>query len=137
LRVFLVLDEDSDFSTIPKRDDDIVVYGKSDLYNKYNGISVSGETGAGIDRLVSNVGSVLAGRASGASVAMRFRHRAAIDSAISLLNSARSVVSSGPESSELAAAELHGAIGALGTLIGRVDIEQVLDEIFASFCLGK
>ena len=27
--------------------------------------------------------------------------------------------------------------GALDSLVGRVDVENVLDEIFASFCLGK
>ena len=39
--------------------------------------------------------------------------------------------------SELAAEELRTAIRALDSLVGRIDIENVLDEIFASFCLGK
>ena len=38
---------------------------------------------------------------------------------------------------ELAAEELRTAIRALDSLIGRVDVENLLDEIFASFCLGK
>jgi len=32
---------------------------------------------------------------------------------------------------------VRGAIRALESLVGRVDVEHILDEIFASFCLGK
>ena len=38
---------------------------------------------------------------------------------------------------ELAAEELRAALRALDFLVGRVDVEAVLDVIFASFCLGK
>ncbi|MDA8740308.1 tRNA uridine-5-carboxymethylaminomethyl(34) synthesis GTPase MnmE, partial [Rhodobacteraceae bacterium] len=38
---------------------------------------------------------------------------------------------------ELVAEELRSAISALDSLIGQVDVEMVLDEIFSSFCLGK
>jgi tRNA modification GTPase len=38
---------------------------------------------------------------------------------------------------DIAAEELHTAIRALESLVGRIDVENVLDEIFASFCLGK
>jgi len=39
--------------------------------------------------------------------------------------------------SELLTAEIYGAVQSLGAVIGRVGVEDVLDEIFASFCLGK
>jgi tRNA modification GTPase len=38
---------------------------------------------------------------------------------------------------ELLAEELRAAIRALEILIGRVDVETVLGEIFARFCIGK
>ncbi len=38
---------------------------------------------------------------------------------------------------ELAAEELRSAAQALGRITGRVDVESVLDVIFAEFCLGK
>ena len=38
---------------------------------------------------------------------------------------------------ELVAEELRGALRALDFLVGRVDVEAVLDVIFQSFCLGK
>jgi tRNA modification GTPase len=37
----------------------------------------------------------------------------------------------------LVAEELRAATQALGRLTGRVDVEQVLDTIFAEFCIGK
>ena len=45
--------------------------------------------------------------------------------------------SSGPDRTELAAEDLRTAVRALDSLVGRVDVEDILDEIFASFCLGK
>jgi len=38
---------------------------------------------------------------------------------------------------ELAAEELRGAAVALGRLLGRVDVEDILDVIFREFCIGK
>ena len=38
---------------------------------------------------------------------------------------------------ELAAEELRGAAHSLGRLLGRVDVEDVLDVIFREFCVGK
>ena len=43
----------------------------------------------------------------------------------------------GPASYELVAAELRVEIRALEALIGRIDVENLLDEIFSSFCVGK
>jgi tRNA modification GTPase len=38
---------------------------------------------------------------------------------------------------ELAAEELRAAAHSLGKLLGRVDVEDVLDVIFREFCVGK
>ena len=40
-------------------------------------------------------------------------------------------------STELLAEGVRSAIGALDSLIGQVGVEDILDEIFSSFCLGK
>ena len=42
-----------------------------------------------------------------------------------------------PGSEELIAQDIREAVLKLDSVIGRVDVEHVLDEIFASFCLGK
>jgi len=46
-------------------------------------------------------------------------------------------VARGPEFYDIAAEELRSAIRALEALLGRIDVENLLDEIFSSFCLGK
>lgn len=38
---------------------------------------------------------------------------------------------------ELAAEELRRAAHSLGRLLGRVDVEDILDVIFREFCVGK
>jgi tRNA modification GTPase len=41
------------------------------------------------------------------------------------------------EGEELAAEELRVAAHSLGRLLGRVDVEDLLDVIFREFCVGK
>jgi tRNA modification GTPase len=41
------------------------------------------------------------------------------------------------EGEELAAEDLRVAAHALGRLLGRVDVEDILDVIFREFCVGK
>ena len=38
---------------------------------------------------------------------------------------------------ELAAEDLRSAAYSLGRLLGRVDVEDILDVIFREFCIGK
>ncbi len=143
LRVFLLDADEAGADTkvvgfgLKPEVDDIVVVGKSDLGKHNNVLTVSGRTGDGVDRLVGMVQKALEVRASHTGTATRLRHRLAIEAAIDGLESALDVVKSGEEKAELAAEDLHQAIRSLDSLIGRVDVEQVLDEIFASFCLGK
>ncbi|MZR12095.1 tRNA uridine-5-carboxymethylaminomethyl(34) synthesis GTPase MnmE [Maritimibacter sp. DP07] len=130
LRVFLLSDAPLTFEPV---EGDIVVEGKSDI----TGRGVSGKTGAGIDDLVAQIGAVLQDRAAGAGTAIRARHRAAMNHALDSLENARIALEGGSSHSELIAEELWSAVRALDSLVGRVDVENVLDEIFASFCLGK
>lgn len=137
LRVFLIGQDGTNGLLLDPAQDDLIVAGKSDLGNENKYLSISGKTGDGVTQLIAEIQQRLEKRAMGAATATRLRHRLAIESAISLLDSARNVVNSGPELAEFASADLHRAIRALDSLIGRVDVEHVLDEIFASFCLGK
>lgn len=117
------------------RPDDIVVKSKCDL--DPNSVGISGVTGAGIDDLVKKITDVLSGRMMKDSVATRERHQIALLKASDYLSIAISILERGPEHYELVAEELRSAINALDSLIGRVGVEMVLDEIFSSFCLGK
>jgi tRNA modification GTPase len=38
---------------------------------------------------------------------------------------------------DIIAEELRAAANTLGRLVGRVDVEDVLDTIFRDFCIGK
>ena len=53
------------------------------------------------------------------------------------LAAAESLIGRGGGDTELVAEELRQALHALEFLVGRVDLELVLDEVFAQFCLGK
>jgi len=135
MRVFLQGDEGSYLELRPDADD-IVVKGKGDL-GGCDGFRVSGKTGLGVSELIARIAKILDARVATAATATRERHRIAIERAMKALESARNEVMSGPDRAELAAEEIRTAIRALDSLIGLVDVENILDEIFASFCLGK
>ncbi|MXU64713.1 tRNA uridine-5-carboxymethylaminomethyl(34) synthesis GTPase MnmE [Oceanomicrobium pacificus] len=140
LRLFLLETPDEvEELGVSSRDGDVMVLGKADLGGEQvTGIArVSGKTGLGVDDLLDRLSETLAARASGASAAIRQRHRDALDAAAASLVRAENHVRNGSDFSELAAEDLRHAVRALDSLIGRVDVEHVLDEIFASFCLGK
>jgi tRNA modification GTPase len=131
LRVFL-LDETDEVPFLSPEQGDIVVRGKAD-----KGGGVSGKTGAGIAELIREVGRRLEGRVASAGAINRVRHLVAVKAAIGALESARDEVQAGPNRAEHAAEALRQALRALDGLIGRVDVENLLNEIFASFCIGK
>ncbi|NCY23395.1 MAG: GTP-binding protein, partial [Alphaproteobacteria bacterium] len=128
LRVFLL--GQGDVPLMTPGPDDIVVQGKADV----TGHGLSGLTGQGIPELIEAIGTRLSGRSAGAGVLIRERHRLATQRAITALESAQLRLKGG---AELAAAELRLAIRALESLVGRIDVENLLDEIFSSFCIGK
>ncbi len=51
--------------------------------------------------------------------------------------SARLSASGYNEAAELAAQDPREAVRALGRITGRTDVEDILDLIFAEFCIGK
>jgi len=65
------------------------------------------------------------------------RHRLALRDAVGALESALLGLDDGSGRLELPAEDLRRAVQRLDALVGRVDVEQVLDRIFSSFCVGK
>ncbi len=137
LRVFLLGGEGDARAMLAPAPGDLVVRGKADLGAPDGGLAVSGLTGAGLGELVAAIGSRLEPLAAGAGLAGRARHRAALGRAAAALEAAAAEAARGAGRAELAAEELRRATGALESLVGRVDVEHLLDEIFASFCIGK
>ena len=64
----------------------------------------------------------------------RERQRKLLQQTVEMLQRSISILASGEE---LAAEELRRAAVTLGRLLGRVDVEDVLDVIFREFCIGK
>jgi tRNA modification GTPase len=79
----------------------------------------------------------LLGKAASAGVMTRERHRVAMIRAVEAMESARHQIQGPSGAAELVALDLRRAARALDVLVGRVDTEDLLDEIFASFCIGK
>ncbi len=135
LRIFLT-DDGKAFSGLEAQHDDIIVCGKADI-RRGPGLSVSGKTGMGIGALVARIAGILSRRVAGAGIAMRERHRVCIEAALVSLESVRNEILHGADRTEIAAEDLRSAIRSIEMLIGRVDVENLLDEIFSSFCIGK
>ena len=134
LRVFLREPEDAlMLEPLPQ---DIVLRPKADQKSDKVG-AVSGTTGEGLDDLLLRLQEALQSQSVGAGLATHERHRVAMTQAAAYLLGAREALELGPDHYEITAAELRFAIRALETLVGRIDAENLLDEIFSSFCLGK
>lgn len=133
LRIFLTGSEAG--THLEPREEDIVIESKSDL--RKDGKGVSGKTGAGLEDLVDQVKRILVARVAGAGLVSHERQKQIVVGARDHLVSARDLAASGPAVYDLASEELRSGVFFLERLVGRVDVEDVLDKIFASFCIGK
>ena len=97
---------------------------------------VSVKRGTGLDALLDVLCAEVKARFGQAESALfaRARQRQAITRAVEELEALRAQ-SDMPV--ELAAEHVRRAVRALDELIGRVDVEDLLDHIFAEFCIGK
>lgn len=101
-------------------------------------IGVSLKTGSGMDGLVLRLRRMVEARldVGPAPALTRERHRTAAADALEAIDRARQGLADGAPI-ELPAEDLRLAARALGRIAGRVDVEDLLDRIFAEFCLGK
>jgi tRNA modification GTPase len=99
-------------------------------------LSVSALTGAGIDRLLDAVADLAEERMSGPAPGLiaRERQRAAFADALAALE--RALDPSALEL-ELVAEDLRLAARAMERVVGRIDVEDVLGDIFSRLCVGK
>lgn len=132
----VVLSEDG-ASPIPLEPDDLLVLAKADLGGGSDRLCVSGKTGQGVGDLVDRISTILGARTRSSGLATRARHRDAMERAALSLDAAVAQMVRGADSYDIAAEEMRSAIRALDSLVGRIDVEALLGEIFASFCLGK
>jgi tRNA modification GTPase len=104
------------------------------------GVAVSALTGAGLAALKRRLAEPAFGRLLGLGdvepVVTRARHRAALERALAEVDGFATARGCGVDVAA-AATHLRAAVGALDDLIGAVTPDDVLDRVFASFCVGK
>ena len=103
-------------------------------------IEVSARTGENLEALRSAVREDLVrmggGRSGEGTVITETRHRRCLEMAREGVEKAREGVER-DVSPEIVAVELRGALEALGQIVGETVTEDVLDEVFSRFCVGK
>ncbi|MEP3676159.1 tRNA uridine-5-carboxymethylaminomethyl(34) synthesis GTPase MnmE [Sulfitobacter sp.] len=132
--IFLL--EEGDEPPMEPSASDVVLLAKADLKDNTAG-GISGFTGEGVEKLLERLESELSLRAAGAGLATHARHAVAMTRAREGIVEALNLLVAGPDCYDLVSAELRMAVHAFEVLVGRIDAENLLDEIFASFCLGK
>jgi tRNA modification GTPase len=121
------------------QDGDILVRSKADKVEGHASgdmLEISALNGIGLALLRSQLEARVAdalGREE-APVLTRARHRRLVEEARDALTRAIRALEAGPE---LAAEDVRIAADQIGRLTGRIDVEDLLDEIFSSFCIGK
>jgi tRNA modification GTPase len=99
-------------------------------------ITISAKTGQGLEELVARITAIAADRLAGQAgpPLTQERHRASLTSSLDCLRAFQAGSLLEPE---LRAEDLRRAAHALVRITGRVDVEDVLGEIFGRFCIGK
>lgn len=99
-------------------------------------LAISVKTGAGLDDLSRTLAKIASERigVSELPAITRARYREHLGRCLSALDA---FLASEPGAVELRAEDLRQAATALGRITGRVDVEDVLDQVFGRFCIGK
>ncbi len=123
----------------------VVVANKIDVGSKldcpdvagYPVVQVSARTGAGLEEMKDTVFETLCGGVSfEAPMISTLRHKLSLQQSMDSIRRARNSVVDGM-SLEFAAIDIREASRALGEIVGEVTSDEVLDSIFANFCIGK
>jgi tRNA modification GTPase len=125
------------------RSNEIVVLNKSDLpeHPDWQGLAaprISCRTGEGVSQLEEEILKRVSKEnlRPESMVAVNMRHRDCLRRALDACDRARAALQNGV-SPEYIAIDLNEALGAIGEVIGVVDVEQILDAVFGQFCIGK
>jgi tRNA modification GTPase len=123
----------------------ILVLNKADLgahpsWATTSGIRVSCVTNDGIETLRAAIRDVVLQHSGQMAVdhpiAINARHKSCFERCAASLEACRESLLRA-DAPEFTALEAREALQALGDVIGEVDIEEVLDVVFSSFCIGK
>jgi tRNA modification GTPase len=124
------------------RSGDLIVANKSDLGSAdirsqgWDQIAVSSHTGAGLSELHDWIAARLERDLSGADfpAITRERHRLRLSEALADVRTGLAALEVSPE---MAGDDLRRAAQALSRVTGEIGVEDVLGEVFSTFCIGK
>jgi tRNA modification GTPase len=123
------------------KDGDLIVATKSDLgagsgEGEYETLAVSTVTGAGLAELRDWIAARLAQDLSGADfpAVTQERHRLRLLEALESVDAARAALNVAPE---MAGDDLRRAADAMARVTGAIGVEDILGEVFSTFCIGK
>lgn len=141
LRVWVLGPDDGTDAPDGVTADDLVVRTKADLGRAplpsgRPGLTVSVASGEGLAELHDWIAARLARDLSGGDfpAVTRERHRLRLTDARQAVEAARARLDHSPE---MAAEDLRRAAAALSRVTGQIGVEDVLGEVFATFCIGK
>ncbi|KQW86430.1 tRNA uridine-5-carboxymethylaminomethyl(34) synthesis GTPase MnmE [Brevundimonas sp. Root1279] len=123
------------------RSGDLLVLTKADIDRAAppldrDAIAVSTETGEGLAALHDWIAARLARDLSGADfpAVTRERHRLRLEEALAAVVAGRRALDLAPE---MAGDDLRRAAEALSRVTGAIGVEDILGEVFSTFCIGK
>ena len=127
LRIFLGPVPDEARDLVQK--DDLLIETKGDLTGDAR--AISSLTGVGVDLLLDRVFEILRERVGGSGVASHARQAQAMQAAVDALGV--------PEGTppEFLAEAMREASYHLQRLVGKIDVDDYLDRVFSTFCVGK
>ena len=123
----------------------ILVFNKSDLnkkiqkneFTKNDQILISVKDSQNIDKLVKTIKDKLSKKFTNGNniLVTRERHRAKLNDALKEIE--KFLKKDQQKEIETAAEDLRLATRHLGSIVGKVDVEEILGSIFQDFCIGK
>lgn len=122
---------------------EMIVLNKSDLpehadWKDTVALRISCVTGVGITELENQMIDRMAGASLQAesTLAINARHQHCLRRALESCSRAQEALAGG-RAADYYAVDIKETLGAVGEVIGAVDHEQILDSVFAQFCIGK
>jgi len=126
----------------------LTVWNKADLWPSWprdndGCLRLSALTGAGLVDVTGRIATIAKERLAagevgdvtrGTAIITQARHRRLVEDCAAGLEA---FLSGATRDIELRAEDLRASANALGRITGRIDIEDILDQVFSRFCIGK
>jgi tRNA modification GTPase len=136
-----VIQRTSNAPVLPVRTKADLVSLREEINGRQPVIAVSAETGTGLQDLLEAIDGVLSTKHGEISpdlpMLTRARHRHALTVACSELEQFHRAWQEDKLPATIASVHLRTAVSTLEELIGTVEVEDVFDRVFSSFCVGK